>query len=210
YVQRVGVAPVALDFERHPLLAAEDALPQRERRRQLALVLCEADLQLLRVAGDVGREQGLAWVRPLMQEGELALRVVEGGRRERRDSLEDSGDLEVRVLVARIRDRELLQEAARLAAVVVRVHAEERDPAPELQRQALEQRELGAAGATPGGPLVDHDGIALQLPQAGLERVGAAGKEAARLIVDRRERRRGPGQRLARRGAAGRGAPRSA
>ena len=44
YVRGLRIAPVLVSLERHALLAAEDAFPQRERRGQLGLRACLADL----------------------------------------------------------------------------------------------------------------------------------------------------------------------
>ena len=62
-----------------------------------------------------------------MHEGELALGVVERRRLERLDAVELGGDLEVRVLEVLVGHRLLREELARVAVVVVRVHADEDD-----------------------------------------------------------------------------------
>src|SRR5258705_8285387 len=66
---------------------------------------------LLRVALDVLPQGRFVQVGALVEVGELALGVEEGGARERLDRVEHPRDLQRGVAVARIADGELLQEA---------------------------------------------------------------------------------------------------
>src|SRR3954468_9531406 len=108
------------------------------------------------VSVDVRHEVALRAVRPDVHEGELALGVVEGRRRERLHAVELVGDLQPWILEVLVGDRLVGQELARIAVVVVRVHADE-DDALVLCRDLAQQRELHPAGTAPGGPLVDDD-----------------------------------------------------
>src|SRR6185436_18197674 len=105
-----------------------------------------------------------------------ALRVVVGGARERLDGVELGGDLELRVLEVLERDRLLLEEVLGVAAVVVRVHADEDDLALALVGLIAQERELEPARAAPGGPLVHDDRLAALLLDLLLERVRATGE----------------------------------
>src|SRR4051812_49669750 len=72
-----------------------------------------------RVALDVLLELLLARVLALPDVGELARLVVEDGRRERLDRVEDLRDPVVAVLVARVADGVLLEELGGVVVVVV-------------------------------------------------------------------------------------------
>src|SRR4051794_31482024 len=118
---------------------------------------------------DVGREVGLGSVGPDVDEGQLALAVVERRRREGLDAVELGGDLELWVLEVLVGDRLLRQESARVAVVVVRVHPDEDDVLVVLGDLA-QQRELHPARPAPRGPLVDDDRRAALLVDEGVER----------------------------------------
>ena len=115
------------------------------------------------------------------------------GTRARRPS--DFGDLEVGVAVARVRERQLLEEGRGRVVGVLRVDAEEGDLLAALRRQRLEEGELGAAGPAPRRPLVDDDRIAAQLLDPLLVRAAARRRGA------RSPRRRGRRAAAARRRA---------
>src|SRR5215218_1566874 len=139
------------------------------------------------VALDVLHELGFARVAPLVDEGECALGVVEGGGRKCLDSVEDRRDAELLVAVAGVAHRELAQEAASVGVVVLGVHPQEGDALAAPHGLALEVGELAAAGAAPGRPLVDHHRISAQLPQPRREGVGAASQQLIGLAVQRRQ-----------------------
>src|SRR5687767_15793095 len=101
--------------------------------------------RLARVALYVRLELGLVAVGPAAHELELAVRVVEGGRRELGRGVEGRRDLELGVDVARIGQREVGEEVRRRLAAVVGVDPDERDLVAMLRGQRLEPRELGAA-----------------------------------------------------------------
>src|SRR5439155_20452717 len=113
--------------------------------------------------------------------------IVEGGGREGLHAVEDGGDAEVPVAVARIADRELAEEAACVAVVVLRVDAHEGDSPAETGRQPLEEGELPAAGPAPRRPLVHNDGVAAELPESLLEGAGAATQQLVGLAVEGRK-----------------------
>jgi hypothetical protein len=96
------------------------------------------------------------------------------------------GDLQIRVGVGRVGQRQLREELLGWPLGVVRVDAEEGDLVAALLRERLEPRELEAAGAAPRGPLVDDDREAPQLAGALVERLGAAGEQLVRLRADLR------------------------
>src|SRR5881275_770542 len=121
---------------------------------------------------------------------ELPARAVEGGRGEREVRLEHLSDRRAVVDVARVRDRELLQELGGVALVVARVDADERHLAAELLRRVLEVGEFAAARPAPRRPLVDDDRMTAQRREPRLERGGAARQERARLLLERGDRRR--------------------
>src|SRR4029453_1858700 len=116
------------------------------------------------------RQVVLGRVRTLVHERELALRVIEGGRRPRRHAVELSRDLELRVVEVFVRDRFLLEEVLGIPAVVVRVHAQEDDLALPLVGLVAEQWELEPARAAPAGPLVHDYWSAALLLELRLER----------------------------------------
>jgi hypothetical protein len=63
-----------------------------------------------------------------------------------------------------------------------------------LGRRLLEVRELRPAGPAPRGPLVDHDGIAAEVLELVLERLGPSVDQLVGSLVERRELRRSVGE----------------
>src|SRR4051794_16406847 len=105
-----------------------------------------------------------------MRVRELAPRVVERGRRPRQAALEGPRGTRVEVEVARVRQRPLLEERLRVALVVLRADAEERDAPTVLPGEPLEEGKLEAARAAPRRPLVHHDRVTAQGRDLLLER----------------------------------------
>jgi ATP-dependent helicase YprA (DUF1998 family) len=92
------------------------------------------------------------------------------------------GEPPLRVAHARVADRPLLEEAARLLRVLVDVDRQDAEAlAVELLAELLEQRERRQAGRAPGGPEVDVHHLAL---------VGAERERAVAVERSRREARR--------------------
>src|SRR4051794_7531229 len=146
---------------------------------------------------DVRREVGLGPVGPDVHEGQLALAVVERRGRKGLYAVELGGDLELRVLEVLVGHGFLRQELARVAVVVVRVHADEDDVLVVLGDLA-QQRELDPARPAPRGPLVDDYRRPALLVEEGVEgrlaavdqRVWAVGRLAGVIRVAGGEQQR--------------------
>src|SRR2546425_5631838 len=170
--------------------APTPASAQKVERRSLRLLM--APLSALqgrrshsaRVALDVGGEGVLAGVLALLNVDLLAARVVDRRRGSADGRVDETGDVLAGVGVARIRDRELIQELLGRRVRVPRVDPDEGDPLAALGGLALQPRHLLAARAAPRRPLVDHDRMAAQIGEAPLEGVGAAWQELIRSVVE--------------------------
>ena len=145
---------------------------------------------VLGVLLDVGHKRLRARVRPEMRVHELAARVVDHGGGPRAHGVHRGGNADVRVRVAGVAHRELLEEGLGGPVVVVRIDAEERHPLAELHGHLLEHGELLPAGAAPGGPLVHDHRMAPQCGEPLLESARAAAEQLSSLLVDRDERGR--------------------
>src|SRR5258707_64294 len=130
----------------------------------------------------------------LLQVDELAGAVVEGGVGEAEGGAEGVGDLLVGVGVAGVGDRRIFEERLRGLVGVLGVAAEEGDALAVAGRELLQDRELEAAGPAPGGPDVGDDGVALQRRDPPFVGPRPAGQQLVVLRVQRRQRRRRPGQ----------------
>ena len=130
----------------------------------------------------------------LLEVDELAGAVVEGGVGEAEGGVERVGDLLVGVGVAGVGDRGLFEEGGGGVVGVLRVDPEEGDPLAVTRRELLQDRELEAAGAAPGGPDVGDDRVALQRGDPLFVGVGPAREQLVGLGVQRRQRCGGAGQ----------------
>ena len=134
-------------------------------------------------------------VAALVHVGELAAAVEEHGDRVVGGRLDRLRDVLVGVEVGRVGQRR------RRAGSGARDRVE--SPAltprnatflPFVDGLLLEDRELGAAGGAPRGPLVDHDGVALERREALAERLRPPASSSRGLLVQRGQRRRRAGQ----------------
>ena len=121
---------------------------------------------------------------------------VEGGVGEPAAGPDAVGDFAVGVGVARVGHRLLAEERFRGGVGVLVVDRKERDLLAVLGAHLLEGRELEPAGPAPRCPDVDDGGESPQGLDPGFVGVEAAPEQFVGLTVERRERRRGAGQRL--------------
>src|SRR6516165_6699425 len=150
--------------------------PGRRERSPAMIVLCPLSGSILssvtsrssaqRVAFDVLFELRLAGVGALV-DVLAAAAVVEDGHRREAGVRDRPAGLTALVLVARIAQRVGAQVGKPVATPALpAVDADERDPLAQRKGHALEGAELAVAWHTPGGPLVDHDGLPVQPSQA--------------------------------------------
>src|SRR5918994_732101 len=97
---------------------------------------------------------------------ELAPRVEEHRRRPGLPAAVGGGDPSIRVEDAWEAHRQLPHEGLGVGALVLRVETYERDFGAVAVHHLGEEGELEPAARAPGGPLVDDDRMAAQLPQA--------------------------------------------
>src|SRR3954453_15502465 len=109
-----------------------------------------------RVAVDRRGERRLAGKYALVDDDELAARVVERCRRQPARSIAGE-EVAAGVLEGGVGHREARGHLLCRLARVVDVDAQERHPGSAAQRLTLEERKLGPAGLTPGGPHVHDD-----------------------------------------------------
>src|SRR5436190_2954317 len=111
--------------------------------------------------------------------------VIEGrGREGLRGTAEVLRDLQVRVAVGGVGERQLGEKLLGGAVGVVRVDAEERDLPAALGGERLEPGEFEAAGTAPRRPLVDHDRDPVKLREPGIEGVLAPVEQLIALCAD--------------------------
>src|SRR5271168_2236706 len=137
------------------------------------------------IAPDILFELGRAGVGTLAYVLPAAAVIEDGDRRERRVGDRNAG-LAALVVVARIAHRKGTQERASVVeARVAGVDPDEGHLATLCDRRALKSAELRAAWDTPGRPLVDHHGVAVERLEACSHGGNTAGQKFIRLGVQR-------------------------